>query len=182
MRLETWYGPPSVQIAGLCRAPWQLTSAARRTASDWFSRYESLRQYGFPVLDKRGPRICLPRGTSRFAGHHARYPPPCAFVRESDIGRMSCSPRLCQRASSTMVDCLFIDLRDHYGLTQGVADPDSPSFKEPRAALDWWSGSTAMCASGPTAPESPDASDRSQLKFTSRDRSAGSRRRASRRL
>jgi len=24
---------------------------------------------------------------------------------------------------------LFIDLRDHYGLTQVVADPDSPAFK-----------------------------------------------------
>src|ERR1700747_1826565 len=25
---------------------------------------------------------------------------------------------------------LFIDLRDHYGLTQVVADPDSPAFKD----------------------------------------------------
>ena len=29
---------------------------------------------------------------------------------------------------------LFIDLRDHYGLTQVVADPDSPAFKIGRDA------------------------------------------------
>ena len=27
---------------------------------------------------------------------------------------------------------LFIDLRDHYGLTQIVADPDRPAFARPR--------------------------------------------------
>ena len=30
---------------------------------------------------------------------------------------------------------LFIDLRDHYGITQCVVDPDSPAFSRPKRAL-----------------------------------------------
>jgi aspartyl-tRNA synthetase len=33
---------------------------------------------------------------------------------------------------------LFIDLRDHYGLTQCVADPDSPAFKEAEQLRSEW--------------------------------------------
>ncbi|MFN0220043.1 MAG: aspartate--tRNA ligase [Hyphomicrobium sp.] len=33
---------------------------------------------------------------------------------------------------------LFIDLRDHYGITQVVADPDSPAFKAAEAARSEW--------------------------------------------
>src|SRR5919201_1475931 len=33
---------------------------------------------------------------------------------------------------------LFIDLRDHYGLTQVVADPDSPAFKEAEKLRSEW--------------------------------------------
>jgi aspartyl-tRNA synthetase len=33
---------------------------------------------------------------------------------------------------------LFIDLRDHYGLTQVVADPDSPAFKAAEAVRSEW--------------------------------------------
>jgi aspartyl-tRNA synthetase len=32
---------------------------------------------------------------------------------------------------------LFIDLRDHYGLTQVVADPDSPAFKMAESCAEW---------------------------------------------
>src|ERR1051325_10123075 len=37
---------------------------------------------------------------------------------------------------------LFIDLRDHYGITQVVADPDSPAFTaaETRRPGGWWKG------------------------------------------
>ncbi len=57
-------------------------------------------------------------------------------------------------ASVTMVGVLFIDLRDHYGLTQVVADPDSPAFKAGRNAArrNGWCGSTARCASARRAP------------------------------
>src|ERR1043165_5281263 len=33
---------------------------------------------------------------------------------------------------------LFIDLRDHYGLTQGVADPDSAAFKNAKKVRAEW--------------------------------------------
>src|SRR4051794_22748253 len=33
---------------------------------------------------------------------------------------------------------LFIDLRDHYGMTQVVADPDSPSFKVAEKVRSEW--------------------------------------------
>src|SRR5689334_11236952 len=33
---------------------------------------------------------------------------------------------------------LFIDLRDHYGLTQVVADPDSPAFKAAEKVRSEW--------------------------------------------
>src|SRR5256885_16023629 len=33
---------------------------------------------------------------------------------------------------------LFIDLRDHYGLTQCVADPDSPAFKDAAKLRSEW--------------------------------------------
>ncbi|MDP2732941.1 MAG: OB-fold nucleic acid binding domain-containing protein, partial [Hoeflea sp.] len=33
---------------------------------------------------------------------------------------------------------LFIDLRDHYGLTQVVADPDSPAFKTAEKVRGEW--------------------------------------------
>src|SRR5262245_13504196 len=33
---------------------------------------------------------------------------------------------------------LFIDLRDHYGLTQVVADPDSPAFKTAETVRSEW--------------------------------------------
>src|SRR4029078_6914194 len=33
---------------------------------------------------------------------------------------------------------LFIDLRDHYGVTQVVADPDSPAFKDAEKLPSEW--------------------------------------------
>ena len=33
---------------------------------------------------------------------------------------------------------LFIDLRDHYGMTQVVADPDSPAFKIAETVRSEW--------------------------------------------
>jgi len=33
---------------------------------------------------------------------------------------------------------LFIDLRDHYGLTQCVVDPDSPAFKDAEKLRSEW--------------------------------------------
>ncbi len=52
----------------------------------------------------------------------------CGALREADIGRDVRLSGWCRRIRDHG-GVLFIDLRDHYGLTQVVADPDSPSFK-----------------------------------------------------
>ncbi len=52
----------------------------------------------------------------------------CGALRESDIGQQVRLSGWCHRIRDHG-GLLFIDLRDHYGLTQVVADPDSPAFK-----------------------------------------------------
>src|SRR3974390_546884 len=52
----------------------------------------------------------------------------CGALRESDIGNTVRLSGWCHRIRDHG-GVLFIDLRDHYGLTQVVADPDSPAFK-----------------------------------------------------
>ena len=52
----------------------------------------------------------------------------CGALREGDIGKVVRLSGWCHRIRDHG-GVLFIDLRDHYGITQVVADPDSPAFK-----------------------------------------------------
>src|SRR6201993_4730404 len=52
----------------------------------------------------------------------------CGALRESNIGETVRLSGWCHRIRDHG-GVLFIDLRDHYGLTQCVVDPDSPAFK-----------------------------------------------------
>ncbi|HEX4407364.1 MAG TPA: aspartate--tRNA ligase [Xanthobacteraceae bacterium] len=52
----------------------------------------------------------------------------CGALRDTDIGQEVRLSGWCHRIRDHG-GVLFIDLRDHYGLTQVVADPDSPAFK-----------------------------------------------------
>jgi aspartyl-tRNA synthetase len=52
----------------------------------------------------------------------------CGALRASDIGQDVRLSGWCHRIRDHG-GVLFIDLRDHYGITQVVADPDSPAFK-----------------------------------------------------
>jgi aspartyl-tRNA synthetase len=52
----------------------------------------------------------------------------CGALREGDIGKQVRLSGWCHRIRDHG-GVLFIDLRDHYGLTQVVADPDSQAFK-----------------------------------------------------
>ncbi len=52
----------------------------------------------------------------------------CGALRDSDIGKDVRLAGWCHRIRDHG-GLLFIDLRDHYGFTQVVADPDSPAFK-----------------------------------------------------
>src|SRR5437762_13929494 len=80
--------------------------------------------------------MCL---SARFAGGRQRPNSPrramhryrshnCGALRESDIGAQARLAGWCHRIRAHG-GLLFIDLRDHYGMTQCVADPDSAAFK-----------------------------------------------------
>jgi aspartyl-tRNA synthetase len=61
----------------------------------------------------------------------------CGALRDSDIGQDVRLSGWCHRIRDHG-GLLFIDLRDHYGLTQCVADPDSPAFKDAeRLRAEW---------------------------------------------
>jgi aspartyl-tRNA synthetase len=61
----------------------------------------------------------------------------CGALRESDIGKTVRLSGWCHRIRDHG-GVLFIDLRDHYGLTQVVADPDSPAFKTAETLRAEW--------------------------------------------
>src|SRR6266581_2179483 len=61
----------------------------------------------------------------------------CGALRESDIGAEVRLSGWCHRIRDHG-GVLFIDLRDHYGLAQVVADPDSPVFKTAETLRSEW--------------------------------------------
>jgi aspartyl-tRNA synthetase len=61
----------------------------------------------------------------------------CGELRAADIGRQTRLSGWCHRIRDHG-GLLFIDLRDHYGITQCVADPDSPVFKEIEKLRSEW--------------------------------------------
>jgi aspartyl-tRNA synthetase len=61
----------------------------------------------------------------------------CGALRETDVGATVRLSGWCHRIRDHG-GLLFIDLRDHYGLTQIVADPDSPAFKQAETLRAEW--------------------------------------------
>jgi aspartyl-tRNA synthetase len=61
----------------------------------------------------------------------------CGALRDSDIGQTVRLSGWCHRIRDHG-GVLFIDLRDHYGLTQCVADPDSPAFNTAEKLRSEW--------------------------------------------
>jgi len=61
----------------------------------------------------------------------------CGALRASHIGETVRLSGWCHRIRDHG-GLLFIDLRDHYGLTQIVADPDSPAFKQGEKLRSEW--------------------------------------------
>jgi aspartyl-tRNA synthetase len=61
----------------------------------------------------------------------------CGALREGDIGKPVRLSGWCHRIRDHG-GVLFIDLRDHFGLTQVVADPDSPAFKLAETLRSEW--------------------------------------------
>jgi aspartyl-tRNA synthetase len=61
----------------------------------------------------------------------------CGALRKGDIGKTARLSGWVHRVRDHG-GLLFIDLRDHYGLTQVVADPDSPAFKTAESVRSEW--------------------------------------------
>ena len=82
----------------------------------------------------------------------------CGALRESDIGQTVRLSGWCHRIRDHG-GVLFIDLRDHYGLTQCVADPDSPAFKDAEKLRSEWvvriDGKVRRRPAGTENPELP---------------------------
>src|SRR5438128_2633908 len=61
----------------------------------------------------------------------------CGALRKGDVGATARLSGWVHRVRDHG-GLLFIDLRDHYGLTQVVADPDSPAFKVAESVRSEW--------------------------------------------
>jgi aspartyl-tRNA synthetase len=61
----------------------------------------------------------------------------CGALRQDDIDQPARLSGWCHRIRDHG-GVLFIDLRDHYGLTQCVVDPDSPAFKDAERLRSEW--------------------------------------------
>jgi len=61
----------------------------------------------------------------------------CGALRDSDIGSQVRLSGWCHRIRDHG-GVLFIDLRDHYGMTQVVVDPDSPAFADAETLRSEW--------------------------------------------
>src|SRR6478672_2811559 len=72
-----------------------------------------------------------------FPGMHRYRTHTCGALRDSDIGKDIRLSGWCHRIRDHG-GVLFIDLRDHYGLTQVVADPDSAAFKTAETLRAEW--------------------------------------------
>ncbi len=82
----------------------------------------------------------------------------CGALRSGDIGNEVRLSGWCHRIRDHG-GVLFIDLRDHYGLTQVVADPDSPAFKIAETLRSEWvvriDGKVRLRPGGTENPELP---------------------------
>ena len=82
----------------------------------------------------------------------------CGALRESEIDQTVRLSGWCHRIRDHG-GVLFIDLRDHYGLTQCVADPNSPAFKDAEKLRAEWvvriDGKVRRRPAGTDNPELP---------------------------
>lgn len=80
----------------------------------------------------------------------------CGALRASDVGATARLSGWCHRIRDHG-GVLFIDLRDHYGLTQVVVDPDSPAFKLAETVrAEWVIRVDGRVRSRPAGTENPD--------------------------
>ena len=97
----------------------------------------------------------------------------CGALRESDIDQTVRLSGWCHRIRDHG-GVLFIDLRDHYGLTQVVADPDSPAFKiAEKLRSEWVVRIDGKVRRRPAGTDNPELRNRHGRGLCQRDRGAG---------
>src|SRR5919106_1777858 len=87
-----------------------------------------------------GPAVVLPafcNAPEKDMTMHRYRSHTCAQLRKSDAGKDVRLSGWVHRVRDHG-GLLFIDLRDHYGLTQIVADPDSPAFAAAERLRSEW--------------------------------------------
>src|SRR6185503_15273632 len=82
---------------------------------------------------------------------HAYRTHTCGDLRPADVGKRVRVSGWVHRAREHG-GLLFIDLRDHYGLTQCVVEPDSPAFATASQARSEW----VLTLTGPIVSRSPE--------------------------
>jgi aspartyl-tRNA synthetase len=75
----------------------------------------------------------------------------CGALRKSDVGKQARISGWVHRLRDHG-GLLFIDLRDHYGVTQCVIEPDAPAFKVVAEARSEW----VLTLTGPVVARTPD--------------------------
>src|SRR6201990_2708333 len=93
---------------------------------------------------------------SRIDTMHRYRSHTCAALRKSDVGSTVRISGWVHRVRDHG-GVLFIDLRDHYGITQVVADPDSPAFKLAETLRsEWVVRIDGKVRRRPEGPDNPD--------------------------
>src|SRR6476646_2729091 len=133
------------------RFPCFARSSKHRTVG--LARRSVLREGGSRASP---PLLNRPR-TGRTSMHRYRSH-TCGALRDSDIGETVRLSGWCHRIRDHG-GVLFIDLRDHYGITQVVADPDSKAFKLAETLRSEWvvrvDGKVRRRPEGTVNPELP---------------------------
>src|SRR5712691_7672566 len=86
---------------------------------------------------KEAGRLGAQHGASATAPLHRYRSHTCGALRQGDVGANARLSGWVHRVRDHG-GLLFIDLRDHYGLTQVVADPDSAAFKAAETVRSEW--------------------------------------------
>ena len=134
------------------------------------------------VLDNRAHALMRPfrpaKSRARFRPMHRYRTHTCGALREADIGQEVRLSGWCHRIRDHG-GLLFIDLRDHYGLTQVVADPGFARLQAGReAALGVGGAHRRQGAQAPGRHRESGPADRRGRGLYPRDRGAGAGRRA----
>src|SRR5207248_2663570 len=125
---------------------------------NWQIDWELSRGEASACLDKYGP-ACAFRAlfhAARIDSMHRYRSHTCGALRDSHIGETVRLSGWVHRMRDHG-GVLFIDLRDHYGLTQVVADPDSPAFKDAeKLRAEWVIKVDGKVRRRPAGTENPD--------------------------